>query len=49
MISSRLLKKASCLFQNTKSKNCDFYFSHEINDLPVVDLARTSEMSDHMS
>jgi hypothetical protein len=23
---NRLLKKASCLFQNTKTKKCDFYF-----------------------
>jgi len=39
---SRLLKKASCLFQNTKSKKCDFYFSCEINGLPVADFVRTS-------
>jgi len=41
-----LLKKAFCLFQNMKK--CDFYFSYEINDSSVVDVARTSEMSDHM-
>jgi len=48
-LSNRVLKKASCLFQNTKTKKCGFYFSHEINDLLVVDFARTSEMSDHVS
>jgi hypothetical protein len=45
---SRLLKKASCLFQNTKSKKCDFYCSHEINEASVADFAGTSELSDHM-
>ncbi len=48
MPSSWLLKKASCLFQNTRSKNCDFCFSHKINDLTVIDFAGTSELSDHM-
>ncbi|MEX2962160.1 hypothetical protein [Microbulbifer sp. TYP-18] len=41
-ILSRLLKKASCLFQNTKSEKCEFHFSPKINDLDVVDFAGTS-------
>ncbi|MEX2964117.1 hypothetical protein [Microbulbifer sp. TYP-18] len=36
------MKKASCLFQNTKSEKCDFHFSPKINDLGVVDFAGTS-------
>ncbi|MEX2961643.1 ADP-ribosylglycohydrolase family protein [Microbulbifer sp. TYP-18] len=36
------MKKASCLFQNTKSEKCDFYFSSKINDLGVIDFAGTS-------
>jgi hypothetical protein len=39
---SRLLKKASCLFQNKKSKNCDFCFSYKINDSGVIDFAGIS-------
>jgi hypothetical protein len=40
--SNRLLKKASCLFQNSTTKKCDFYLSHKINDLTVIDFAGTS-------
>jgi hypothetical protein len=39
---SRLLKKASCLCQNAKSKKCDFYFSHKIKGLALLDFAETS-------
>jgi len=40
--SNRLLEKASCLFQNTKSKNRNFYFSREINDLSIANVVGTS-------
>ncbi|MEX2962574.1 hypothetical protein [Microbulbifer sp. TYP-18] len=39
---SRLLKKASCLFQNAKSEKCNFHFSPKINDLGIADFAGTS-------
>ncbi len=41
-ILNRLLKKASCLFQNTKSEKCDFHFSPKINDLGFADFAEIS-------
>jgi len=39
---NRLLKKASCLFQNTKREKCHFLFPHKVNDLAVVDFDKTS-------
>ncbi len=42
MGANSLLKKASCLFQLTKSKKCDFYFSCTIKGLAAFDCADTS-------
>jgi hypothetical protein len=40
--SNRLLKKASCLFQNTHRIKCDFFHAPKIHDLAVMDFADTS-------
>jgi hypothetical protein len=40
--SDRMLKKACCLFQHTRTKNDDFCFSLTINDLTVINFAGTS-------
>jgi hypothetical protein len=37
-----LLKKASCLYQNTECKKCDFWVPPETNDLAVMDFAGTA-------
>jgi hypothetical protein len=39
---SSLLKKASCLSQNTKSKKRGFYFSHNTKGLGAFGIAETS-------
>jgi len=41
-----LLKKASCLFQNTKREKCDFLFSHKIYDFAAVHFDKTSMFRD---
>lgn len=42
MYPHKLLKKAPGLFQNTKSKKCDFYFSNKVKGLAAFNFGETS-------